>query len=165
MLYKLHEQINQIVSINGVTVRNDGTYFIDYISEPTPEQVSQVNDILDSWPLSLAKLEKYDEIETWWNNIIESGWQTQYGWKLGLSIQDVTLLTGAFILSKEAQNLGINNPAVIVDSDGISHELSFSDFTTLMFQYGNHRSILSQEYAAKKNTVKNATSISELNNI
>ena len=59
----LHESIDNIVSIHGVADNSDGTYRIDYIDPPTPEQLDQVNSFIESWPLEKAKLEKLEEVD------------------------------------------------------------------------------------------------------
>ncbi|MEX0598521.1 MAG: hypothetical protein WD512_18710 [Candidatus Paceibacterota bacterium] len=111
---------------------------------------------------NLIKLEKLDKS---WENTLSAGWTTSYGWQLGLNIQDITLLTGAFMLAKEANSLGINTPSYIVDADGVSHEIDLTNLTNLMLQYGQARSLLSQEYANKKSLIKEASSIPELDSI
>lgn len=165
MLDKLHKQIQQIIDINGISEISQGSYIIDYKTDPTEEQYSQINSILQNWPLTCAKLEKYKQLDDEWQIDINNGFLTSYGWKLGLSTNDISLLTGAFILAKEANQLNITSPILIVDTDGYSHELTFQEFTTLMLSYGNARSLLSQEYANKKLAINNANSLEELQNL
>ena len=59
----LHKSIANIVPIHGVADNGDGTYRIDYVEPPTPEQLDQVNSIIESWPLEKAKLEKLEEVD------------------------------------------------------------------------------------------------------
>lgn len=70
------------------------------------------------------------------------------GFRLGLEQSDVTLLTGAFVLAKEAAAIGMDVPP-IVDADGIPHQLSLEELTAVMLGYGQYRATLSQEYAAR----------------
>jgi hypothetical protein len=164
-LYQLHEQINSIVSIEGVQDLGNNTFHIEYLTEPSSEQLTQVNNIIDRWPLYKAKLEKLEQVDISWKNTMSNGWTTPYGWKLGTDNQDVTLLTGAFILAKEANNMGLSTTGTVIDMDGQSHELSLQDMTILMLQYGQFRSQLSSQDALKRELINNANSIDSLNQI
>jgi hypothetical protein len=164
-LYQLHEQINSIVSIEGVQDLGNNTFHIEYLTEPSSEQLTQVNNIIDRWPLYKAKLEKLEQVDISWKNTMSNGWTTPYGWKLGTDNQDVTLLTGAFILAKEANNMGLSTTGTIIDMDGKSHELSLQDMTILMIQYGQFRSQISSQDALKRDLINNAMSIEDLEQI
>ena len=164
-LSKLHEQINSIVSIEGVQDLGNNTFHIEYLSEPSSEQLEQVNNIISQWPLHKAKLEKLEQADIFWKTTMSNGWTTPYGWKLGTDTQDVTLLTGAFILAKEANNIGLSTTGTVIDMDGKSHELSLQDMTVLMLQYGQFRSQLSSQDALKRELINNAISIEDLEQI
>lgn len=165
MITKLYTLINDITPIHGIADNGDGSYRVDYITEPTAEQLNIVNVILASWPLEKAKLEKLELVDEEWSTTLANGWATPYGWKLGLDIQDVALLNGNFTLAKEAANLGVTDPVFVIDTDGEAHEFSLQDLTMLMLQYGQARALLSSQDAAKRKAIKNATTIEELNNL
>mgnify|MGYP003113047263 FL=1 len=158
----LHKSIANIVPIHGVAGNGDGTYRIDYIDDPTQEQLDQVNSIIGSWPLEKAKLEKLEEVDEEWKTILEAGWETSYGWSLGIDISDVALLNGNFVLAKEAASLGITDPVFVVDTTGQSHAFNLADLTSLMLQYGQARALLSSQDATKRTAIKNATTIEDL---
>ena len=164
-LDKLHTTINNIAPIVGVLDNLDGTYRIDYVSEPSTEQSQAIDNIIIQWPLEKAKLEKLELVDTEWTATLANGWSTPYGWKLGLDIQDVALLSGNFTLAKEAANLGITDPVFVIDTDGEAHEFSLQDLTMLMLQYGQARAALSSQDAAKRKEIKETTTIEELNAI
>ena len=164
-LTTLHESIANIVPIHGVSNNGDGTYRVDYIDDPTQEQSDQVNSIIESWPLEKAKLEKLEEVDEEWKTTLEAGWQTPYGWSLGVDIADVALLNGNFVLAKEAASLGMTNPVFVVDRTGESHEFNLNDLTMLMLQYGQARAVLSSQDAAKRTVINNANTIEELENL
>lgn len=71
---------------------------------------------------------------------------------VNLTDSDVTLLTGNFLLAKEADAMGLPLPPVI-DRDGQPHQLSLEDLTTFMLGYGRHRAAISAEYARLKTEV------------
>ena len=158
----LHKSIANIVPIHGVAGNGDGTYRVDYIDDPTQEQLDQVNSIIGYWPLEKAKLEKLEEVDEEWKTILEAGWETSYGWSLGIDISDVALLNGNFVLAKEAASLGITDPVFVVDTTGQSHAFNLADLTSLMLQYGQARALLSSQDATKRTAIKNATTIEEL---
>lgn len=104
-------------------------------------------------PIKKAQIDKdiyLKSVDDWFSNQVSQGFTTPYGWKLGLKDTDVTLLTGAFVLAKQADEMGLSLPQ-IVDTDGTPHSLSLSEMTTLMLLYGNHRAQLSAEYSERKN--------------
>lgn len=84
--------------------------------------------------------------DKWFGEQVSLGYTTPEGWKLGLSESDVTLLTGAFVLAKEASNNNLPLPP-IVDTNGTPHYLDLSQMTNLMLSYGQYRANLSAEYA------------------
>lgn len=164
-LTTLHESIANIVPIHGVADNGDDTYRVDYIDPPTLEQLDQVNSIIESWPLEKAKLEKLEEVDEEWQSILEAGWETPYGWRLGVDISDIALLNGNFVLAKEAASLGMSSPVFVVDATGESHAFNLTDLTMLMLQYGQARAALSSQDAAKRTAIKNCTTIEQLNNL
>lgn len=167
MLNILHEKINSIAEIISIEEITSNTFNIAY-KDPnsiTSQQQLEINNIVSSWPLDLLKINKLKELDKKWDSTINNGFLTQYGWSLGLSNNDVTLLTGAFLLGKEASSLNISQNTTIIDVNGISHSININDLTILMLEYGQYRTQLSTEYANKKNLIQQSQSTEELNNI
>ena len=164
MLYKLVQEINNVLPIAGVSELNDSTSVM-YVDQPTELQLETINEILNNWPLKKLKLEKLKQLDLVWNEIVKAAWTTPAGYKLGIDIQDITLLTGAFTLAKEAANIDSTQPSYIVDTDGHSHALSLTEFTQLMLQYGQARATLSNSYASLKQSINESTTLEELNAI
>lgn len=104
-------------------------------------------------------IQRLDDI---WQSTISGGWQTPFGWSLGLGIPDVTLLTGAFLLLKESSSLGLGSTVDIIDLDGQPHTLDLPTFTQLMLGYGQHRASLATADAAVRAKIKSATTENEL---
>lgn len=166
-LNNLHTKINTIIPIDGISPQGNNIFIIHYSNNqlPTEDQIEQINSIIDSWPLEEKKINKLAELDSYWENVINNGWTTPHGWKLGLTVNDVTLLTGLFVLAKELNSLGFNDPSQIMDVDGLSHSLSLQDLTMLMLQYGNARSQLSSKYATIKTLINSSISVELVNNI
>lgn len=165
MLGELHKRVNQIVPINGLSVMDNGSITVSYVDIPSPEQEVAVSAVLATAPLENAKLCKLAEIEKEWKDTMKAGWTTPYGWTVGMDTQDITLLTGLFMLAKEAASLGITDPVNVIDTAGQPHSLTLAELTGLMLQYGNHRAGLSNTYAERRNLVNIATSIEDLEEI
>lgn len=165
MLNILHEKINNIIPILGISENEDGSYRIDYINEPNENELDTINSILQNWSLESLKINKTNELNDIWNQRLSDGWTTPYGWKLGLTTNDLVLLNGNFTLAKEAQINNIDMPVFVIDTNNEPHELSKPDLTMLMLQYGQARSNLSSQYASKIKLIKEASSIDSLNNI
>jgi hypothetical protein len=166
MLYHLLNQISTVIPIQMLS-ETEGGIEVSYYenSLPSEEQSTQINNLLQSWPLYQLQLIKLDTLNTSWNHVLKSGWLSPEGYRLGIDIQDVALLNGAFTLAKEASLMGMNDPISIVDLDGTSHSLSLQDLTILMLQYGQARASLSNSYAAIKQSINAATTTEELDAI
>lgn len=89
----------------------------------------------------------------WFDAELAKGFTTGSNITLGLYQEDVSLLTGNFVLAKEAASLGMPIPPLI-DTDGVPHPIeSIEELTTIMLSYGQHRAELSAEYARRKSEV------------
>ena len=89
-------------------------------------------------------------VQAWFDGEIAKGFETADGWKLGMTQADVTLLTGNYVLAKEAAAMGLSIPPVI-DTDGVAHEMEeIEELTAVMLAYGQHRANLSSEYATRR---------------
>jgi hypothetical protein len=90
------------------------------------------------------------DLEDWFREVTEPGFATADGWRLGMSQQDVVLLTGYYVLAKEAAALGGDIPPII-DKDGVPHPIAeIEELTAIMLAYGQRRAEISAEYAAKR---------------
>lgn len=167
MLNILHKKINNIIPIISIEHISNNSYHIIYEDESLLNNniITQIENIIQTWPVDQHRINILNNLNSNWNNKINDGWLTPYGWKLGLNNSDITLLSGAFLLAKEASSLGLSQDATIVDTDGISHTISITDFTNLMLQYGEYRSQISTTYSNLLTTINNASSIEQLNNI
>lgn len=104
-------------------------------------------------PTLLAELQKKKalaDLEKWFQETTLPGFETEDGWRLGMTPQDVTLLTGYYVLAKEAAAMGLPIPPII-DKDGVPHDIEeIEELTAIMLGYGQRRAEISAEYAAKK---------------
>jgi len=164
MFNEIIKQIQSIFPIIAIREDNNKLY-VEYDGKPSEFQLDQITNLLLTWPIKKMQYLKTKEIENNWKNKIKEGLTTSYGWNLGIDVQDVALLNGAFTLAKEISNLGLNNNVSIIDTNGISHELNINELTQLMLDYGQQRSQLSNIYATKLSQVKNASSIEELESL
>ena len=99
---------------------------------------------------AIDKKQAFADLDQWFAAELAKGFETAGGWKLGLSQSDVTLLTGNYVLAKEAAALGMPIPP-IVDMDGVPHPMEeIEELTAIMLAYGQYRAGLSQEYATRK---------------
>ena len=162
MLIVLHEKINSIVPIQGVSDNGDGTYRVDYVSEPTEEQLVLVNKAIEDFPLSLAKESKLKQIDAEWIEVEKTGWDSGQGFNLGITSSDVALLVGVFSLAKEAAAMGLAIPSIIAMNNSVVNFETISEMTILLLRYGAARSQMSEEFAAKRRAVESATTVEEL---
>lgn len=163
MLNILLNQIQSIIQVKAITEINS-VINIEYFDNnpPSLSQINEINNLLIDWPLKKIKLRKIDLLDQNWKEKVKIGWQTPAGYSLGIDISDVTLLNGAFTLSKEANAMGMTDPTNIVDTNGESHSLSLQDLTVLMLQYGQARASLSNTYANIKKSILESQSVQEV---
>ena len=131
--------------------------------EPTEEQLVLINNVVLGFPLDIAKDEKLKQIDLEWENLEKIGWDTGLPQgHLGITPNDVALISGAFALAKEAANLGLPIPSLVTIEN---NELSFNTITEmlqLMLLYGQSRSQMSMAIASKRKAVENALTIEEV---
>lgn len=84
--------------------------------------------------------------DKWYESKVSEGFVSQNGIKLGLTQGDVSLLTGNFVLAKEADAMGLAIPPVI-GMTGEVHNLTIEELTALMLEYGQARALISTMYA------------------
>lgn len=97
----------------------------------------------------ILRQKKAATVEEWFSEQLQAGYEVpSLGFRLGMAQEDVTLLTGAFVLAKEASALGLAVPPLI-DADGVPHDLTIEQLTSVMLGYGQARAALSREYAAR----------------
>lgn len=65
-----------------------------------------------------------------------AGWQTPMGWSLGITPQDVSLLTGLYVLAARRSQLGTAETVTVTDTAGERHTLPFAEFEAVMLAYG-----------------------------
>jgi hypothetical protein len=162
MLILLHEKINSIVPIQGISDNGDGTYRVDYITEPTEDQLALVSQTISDYPLTVAKQEKLKQIDANWVALEQTGWDSGQGFNLGIAPSDVALLVGVFSLAKEAAAMGLAIPSIIAMNNSVVNFETISEMTVLLLRYGAARSQLSDDFAAKRRSVESATTVEEV---
>ena len=163
MLIVLHEKINSIAPIHGISDNGDGTYRVDYVSEPTEEQLSLVNQAIANYPLLIEKDKKLQQINNQWLTLEQTGWNSGQGFNLGITPSDVALLVGVFSLAKEAAALGLELPHLISMANTPISFSTIQEMTLLLLQYGQARSNMASSFAARRKAVADATTIEEVN--
>lgn len=174
----LPENLNLIASVYGVfeVVQTDKPQ-IDELTQALSEAVPvfmgdhfrQAWTVIEKFDaaekqkviLDRAKQEKLSSIDFQWFTALQTGWDCGQG-HLGMSAEDVALLTGNFALAKESAAMGGPIPPLVTKENNIITFDSIQDLTMMMLSYGQARSLLSIEYAKKRKTVQGATTIQEL---
>lgn len=118
--------------------------------------------IVESFKLYLIRNKKLTELNIQWKNLLNSGWNSGQGFSIGISANDIALLSGAYALAKEASRLGLPLPKIIAIDDSIITFNSLEEMTALMLNYGNARSILASSFATKRKAIQNAVVLEEL---
>lgn len=111
--------------------------------------------------LEEAKFLKLAKIQNEWNQQLQQGWNSGRG-RLGLTAEDVALLSGAFALAKEANALGMPLPSLVTLENTLIEFQNLQEMTQLMLQYGSARSYLSIQFAAKRKAVEDAITVEEV---
>lgn len=130
--------------------------------EDLDKRILQLTPIIPELTFEQSKQNMLNLLDSHYNNLFKQGWQTPEGWYLGATTEDVSLLTGAFVLLKESVALGLGDTFSIIDTDQVSHVVDLQTMTQLMLGYGQFRSQLSDNYAITKTEINNATNNTEL---
>ena len=139
------------------------------LTEITQEDIDAKKALIESTlpvvTLDQLKEGKLLELDSYYNTIFETGWQTPEGWYVGATVTDVSLLTGLFVLLKEGVASGLTTTVDIIDTEQVSHTVDLPTMTQLMLGYGSYRSGLSDEYATIKKQINDAEDDAQLNAI
>lgn len=118
--------------------------------------------IIENFRLYFIRNKKLIELNNQWEKLINSGWNSGQGFSIGISANDIALLSGAYALAKENHNLGLLLPKIIAIDGSIITFNSFDEMKELLSNYGNARSILASSFATKRKSIQNATILEEL---
>jgi len=114
----------------------------------------------DAYDLEQAKAAKLADIDRAWADRITAGWTVPgEAYALGIDVSDVTLLLGAYTLSKDAAAMGMPHEVSIIDTSGQTHAHDIQTLTPLMLQYGAARAALSEWHASARRAVYSAATI------
>lgn len=155
---ELLAELQKVAPVVGVAENGE----VVYESEPTPEQQTAVNEIIEDWPLREAQLEQEEHINESVKAIEQEGYDTGKGYKIDLSAKGAADLTGAVVLAKEAVSGGYEGDHYILDSDGLTQEVSYEELIQLGLEYGAARNALYIIASQKTRAVRSAKSVSEV---
>lgn len=130
------------------------TSLINQVEAYTPE--------LNGNDLAQAKIHKLLKINNEWSILEKTGWDSGQGFFLGISPEDVALLVGAFNLAREAAALNLPLPSIIAKDNSSVQFATLAEMTTLMLRYGQARSQLSSDFAARRKAVEAAATVEEV---
>lgn len=106
---------------------------------------------------------KLAEIDAAWQTKLSVGWMPPgEDFSLGIDIPDVTLLLGAYTLSKDAAALGLPDEVAIIDTAGGLHTYNSQLLTPLLLQYGSARATMSATDAMLRQQLAAATTLEEI---
>lgn len=165
MLGKLHEQIEEIVPIFGILAEHGRDLVVQYREEPTPEQQSEVDKLVEGWPLQEAQIEQEEKIDQEVKAIEEKGYDTGKGYTIDLSARGAADLTGAIVLAKEAVDNGYEGPHFILASDGITHSATYEELIQVGVEYGVARNALYVAASQKVLSVRDAKTVDEVRSV
>jgi hypothetical protein len=126
------------------------------------DQVWNYNTTAAPDPLSQAKAWSFQNIDNEWTALEKIGWDSGQGYHLGITPSDVALLVGVFSLAKEAAALGLPIPSLISMANTPVTFATIEEMTMLLLQYGQARSTMASDFAARRKIVYDATTIEEL---
>ena len=159
-LQQLQIAITEFAPVISITGEFDdmSRYQVEFAPDATPEQINAATDFLQKWPMFRERrrlaAHNYALVDTWFQEQIAAGFTTSRGFRLGLTTEDVALLTGNYVLAKSGAELGLPVPPII-DMNGVPHTFSgIEELTFLMLEYGQYRANLSASYASRKEAVR-----------
>jgi hypothetical protein len=126
------------------------------------DQVWNYNPTAAPDSLSQAKAWSFQNIDSDWAILEKTGWDSGQGFHLGITPSDVALLVGVFSLAKEAAALGLPLPSLISMANTPITFSTIEEMTMLLLLYGQARSTMASEFAARRKIVQDATTVEEL---
>jgi len=164
----LHAKISAVAPIDGISggAQDIRAYQISFKPEATEEQRAAAYALLLELPVKLRRLREREAamaaVDLWFNEQIAAGFTGPNNLIMGLKTEDITLLTGNFVMAQQAVALGLPLPPVI-DMNGLAHFFAnIEELTQVMLAYGQHRATLAVFYAARKAEVDAAFAEPEL---
>lgn len=141
-----------------------------YKVKNTDEITSKINELVNligsynpaADSLEQAKFIKLNQIANQWTALEQAGWNSGQGFSLGITSADVALLVGAYTLAKEAVASSLPVPSIIAMNNSVVNFNDISEMTLLLLRYGAARSQMSDDFAAKRRAVNEATTIEEV---
>jgi hypothetical protein len=161
MLAVYNSTTNQVVTF----IRDDHGGYVP------PAGYTLVESLPPEWTWERPDLEtlrqaKRDALAAWWANHEAAGIQpTGYGFRLGISADDVALLNGVFTLAQTAVALEqktIADTFPVIDKTGNSQLLTLPELTLMLLTYGEARAILSATYSAYQAAINAAQTTEDL---
>lgn len=160
-LSELLFELSSVAPVVGV----DEKYSVSYSQEPNSEQQAAVDEIVQDWPLREAQLEQEEQINGSVKAIEQEGYDTGKGYKIDLSAKGAADLTGAVVLAKEAVAGGYEGDHYILDSDGLTQEVSYEELIQIGLEYGTARNALYVLASQKTRAVRSAKTVNEVRSL
>jgi hypothetical protein len=63
-------------------------------------------------------------------------WATPAGWKIPVTVETVSLLTGLYVLAARRDQLRMPQTIIVSDTAGERHAMTFAEFDSLMLAFG-----------------------------
>ena len=118
--------------------------------------------------LEKAKAQKLQELEQWYNQQIDAGYDTGKGFSLKLHKEDRDAFAQLLLLVREGLDLGtlsINSTLEVLDTINAVQILTVQEFRQMMVGYGLYYKQLWNQYVAKRKEIENAQTVEEVNRI
>jgi len=163
--------VNNSYQVAVVEQESDGTnktkVFKIKISDEISVKINELASLFLSYnptadTLEQAKFIKLNKIQNEWLELEKTGWDSGQGFSLGITSADVALLVGAYTLAKEAVAASLPVPSIIAMNNSVVTFNDISEMTLLLLRYGAARSQMSDDFAAKRRAVNEATTIEEV---
>ena len=165
LLIPLHEELAKIAPISVVSENIDGEINVSYLSEPTAEERSAVDQVVYQWPLEKSKLEADEEIDEAVRQVEEAGFDTGKGYRIDLSTKGSSDLTGSVVLAKETVSRDYDGMHFILDNQGITQSVSYEELIEISIEYGKARNALYILASQKTLRIRQAGTVEEVRKI
>jgi hypothetical protein len=158
-----------IVGVYQVGPPDQPQYQVEYLPDATTEQRNAGDALVGAFDpvLETARQQKLALLYGWWAEKEAEGIAPNgYTIKLGISASDVAMFTGQFMLAKTSVELGLKTNTdkfMIAGKKGDVIELTFSELTAALLDYGMQRAALSAQFLAYQTAIERASSMAELN--
>lgn len=154
----IHKAI-EAAGIPVISVSDSGK--IDFADSATQEQKTQAMAIATTPAMLVSKerMQAYAKCQQWWERLCVRGFNTGLNFRIPYDLERSMGLAQQYTMLK-ATSIQPSDPVQMWDIDGVVHEVTFSEFESIAYQFSGDRVRLSAAMATAILTIHETNDVS-----